>query len=57
VADFLLLYTENGKIAFKAAFVHVRLIGKLIGDFLVVIVELFSLGAFVSSQCTRLTDG
>ena len=27
------------------------------GDFLLVIIELFSLGAFVLSQCTRLTDG
>jgi len=32
-----------------------RLIGKLAVDFLLVI-ELFSLGAFVSSQFTRLTD-
>ena len=36
--------------------VHFRLIGKLVGDFLVVIIELFSLGAFVLSQFTRLTD-
>ena len=36
--------------------VHLRLIGKLVGDFLLVIIELFSLGAFVLSQCTRLTD-
>ena len=35
--------------------VHLRLIGKL--DFLLVIIELFSLGAFVLSQCTCLTDG
>ena len=34
-----------------------RLIGKLVGDFLLVIIELFSLGAFVLSQYTRLTDG
>ena len=34
--------------------VHLRLIGKLVGDFLLVI--LFSLGAFVLSQSTRLTD-
>ena len=34
--------------------VHLRLIGKLVGDF---IIELFSLGAFVLSQYTRLTDG
>ena len=27
------------------------------GDFLLVIIELFSLGAFVLSQSTRLTDG
>jgi len=37
--------------------VHLRLIGKLMGDFLLVIIELFSLGAFVLSQYTRLTDG
>ena len=37
--------------------VHLRLIGKLVGDFLLVITELFSLGAFVLSQYTRLTDG
>ena len=36
--------------------VHFRLIGKHIGDFLLVIIELFSLGAFVLSQYTRLTD-
>ena len=36
--------------------VHLRLVGKLVGDFLLVIIELFSLGAFVLSQCTRLTD-
>ena len=37
--------------------VHLRLIGKLVtGDFLLVIIELFSLGAFVLSQSTRLTD-
>ena len=36
--------------------VHLRLIGKLIVDFLLVIIELFSLGVFVLSQCTRLTD-
>ena len=35
--------------------VHLWLIGKLIGDFLLVIIELFSLGAFVLSQYTRLT--
>ena len=32
--------------------VHLRLIGKLIGDFLLVIIELFLLGAFVLSQFT-----
>ena len=37
--------------------VHLRLIGKLVGDFLLVIIELFSLDAFVLSQYTRLTDG
>jgi len=37
--------------------VHLRLIGKLVVDFLLVIIEHFSLGAFVLSQCTRLTDG
>ena len=37
--------------------VHLRLIGKLVGDFLLVRIELFSLGAFVLSQYTRLTDG
>ena len=36
--------------------VHLRLIGKLVGDFLLVIIELLSLGAFVLSQYTRLTD-
>jgi len=36
--------------------VHLRLIGKLVGYFLLVIIELFSLGAFVLSQFTRLTD-
>jgi len=36
--------------------VHLRLIGKLVGDFLLVIIELFSLGAFVLSQYTRSTD-
>jgi len=37
--------------------VHLRLIGKPVGDFLLVVIELFSLGAFVLSQFTRLTDG
>jgi len=36
--------------------VYLRLIGKLVGDLLLVIIELFSLGAFVLSQYTRLTD-
>jgi len=36
--------------------VHLRLIGKHVGDFLLVRIELFSLGAFVLSQSTRLTD-
>ena len=37
--------------------VHIRLIGKLVCDFLLVIIELFSLGAFVLSQYTCLADG
>ena len=36
--------------------VHLRLVGKLVGDFLLVIIELFSLGAFVLSQFTRVAD-
>ena len=36
--------------------VHLRLIGKLVGDFMLVIIKLFSLDAFVLSQFTRLTD-
>ena len=32
-------------------------IGRLVIDFLIVIIELFSLGAFVLSQFTRQTDG
>jgi len=36
--------------------VHLRLIGKLIGDFLLVIIELFLLGAFGLSQFMHLTD-
>ena len=36
--------------------VHLKLIGKLVCDFLLVIIELFSLGAFVLSQFTRVTD-
>ena len=70
VADFVfekspIFYTENEKIvAVEAPFgglgamyaVHLRLIGKLVGDFLLVIIELFSIGAFVLSQFTRVTD-
>ena len=37
--------------------VHLRLIGKRVVNFLLVIIELFSLGAFVLSQSTHLTDG
>ena len=37
--------------------VHLRLIGKLTVNFLLVTIELFSLGAFVLSQSTCLTDG
>ena len=57
--------TENGKkFAIEAPFwglgatyaVHLRLTGKLIGDFLLVIVELVSLHAFVLSQYTLLTN-
>jgi len=36
--------------------VHLRLIGKLVVGFLLVIIELFSPGAFVSSQLILLTD-
>ena len=36
--------------------VHLRLVGKFVCDFLLVIIELFSL-AFVLSQSTCLTDG
>jgi len=35
---------------------HLRLIGKLVVYFLLVMIELFSLGAFISSQFTCLTD-
>ena len=70
-ADFLraksIFHTEKKKkiVVFEAPIgwleatyaVHLRLIGKLVGDFLLVIIELFSLGAFVLSQFTRLTDG
>ena len=38
--------------------VHLRLIGKLVGDFPLVIIELFSLGAFVTIHTfDRQTDG
>ena len=55
---------SHKKIAFGAPFgglgatydVHLRLIGKLVGDSLFII-ELFSLGAFDLSQYTRLADG
>ena len=64
VADFLrekssIFYTENEKnFAFEAPFlglgatyaVHLWLIGKLVVDFLLVIIELFPLGASVFSQ-------
>ena len=36
--------------------VHLKVIGKLLLDFLLVITELFSLGAFVLSQFTPLAD-
>ena len=36
--------------------VHLRLIGKLVVDFLLATIELFSLGAFVLSQSTHVTD-
>ena len=49
---------ETKKNVFEAPFgglgatydVHLRLIGSVVGDFLLVIIELFSLGAFVLSQ-------
>ena len=58
-------YANDKIVAFEAPFgglgatydVYLRLIGKLVGDFLLVIIELFSLGAFVLSQYTRLTVG
>ena len=70
VAHFLrekpnILYGKWKKIAFEDPFgglgatydVHLRLIIKLVGDFLLVIIELFfAISAFVLSQCTRLTD-
>ena len=48
--------TELGGLGATYA-VHLRLIGNLVGDFLLVIIELFSLGAFVLSHYTHLTDG
>jgi len=36
--------------------VHLRLIGKLVGDFLLVISELFSLGAVTMHAFDRQTD-
>ena len=36
--------------------VHLRLTEKLVVDFLLVIIELFSVGAFVLLQFTRVTD-
>ena len=59
------LYENDKIVTFEAPFgglaamydVHLRLIGKLVGDFLLVMIEHFSLGAFVLSQYTRLTDG
>ena len=57
------LYGKRKKIAFEAPFgvratcaVHLRLIGKLIVDFLLVIIELFSLGAFTMHTFDRQTD-
>ena len=49
------------KIAFEAPFEGygqrtLFIIGKLVGDFLLVIIELFFASAFVLSQSTRLTD-
>jgi len=53
------LFTTNGHFAFLSPSlgdlgvtyaVHLRLIGKAVVDFLLVIIELFSLGAFVSSH-------
>ena len=63
-AKSIFLYGNDKIVAFEAPFgclratydIHLRLIGKLVGDFLLIIIELFSLGAFVLSQYTRLTD-
>ena len=65
IAKLLVLYGNDKIVAFEASLgclgatydVHLRLIGKLVSDFLLVIIELFSLGAFLLSQYTRLTDG
>ena len=55
------IYGNDKIVAFEAPFgglieatydVHLRLIGIVVGDFLLVIIELFSLGAFVLSQFT-----
>jgi len=59
------LYANDKIVAFEAPFgslgatydVHLRFIGKLVRDFLLVIINFFLLGAFVLSQYTRLTDG
>ena len=64
IAKLLVVYVNDNIVAFEVPFgglgatydVHLRLIGKLVGDFLLVIIELFSLSAFVLSQYTRLTD-
>jgi len=37
--------------------VHLRLIGQLVGDFLLVIIELILLDAFILLQLTCVTDG
>ena len=47
--------TELGGLGARYA-VHLWLIGKLVGNFLWIITELFSLGAFVLSQYMRLTE-
>ena len=68
-----IFHTENEKLSSLRPFgglgatytVHLRLIGKLVGDFLLVIIELFSLGAFVlfvtihafDRRTDRQTDG
>ena len=60
-----LLYEKRSLCIFEPPFgglaatytVHLRLIGKLIVDFLLVTTELFLLGAFILSQSTHVTDG